>query len=1828
VNKNVGLFLRAPVKRDDAGAIINLERGLPKGHTRNSFHSGWGKKSPMSFVHLHVHSQYSLLDGFSNIKKLVSRAKELGMPAVALTDHGSMYGVIEFFNAAKAADVKPIIGLEAYMASRRMQDREAKLDKQSHHLLLLAENDTGYRNLLKIASAAQTEGFYYYPRIDHDFLEKHAEGLIATSGCMSAEIPRALREKGPEEARRLMDWYYEVFGPDHFYIELQRHDIPELEKINRDLLAMGQRYNARFIATNDVHYVNQKDARLQDILLAIQTGALITDPNRFRMSVESFYLRSPEEMNALFHEMPEALSNTLEIAERCNVDLSTKGYHLPRFPVPAGYTVETYLRELCEEGLRRRYGDTRIHDPQLRERLEYELSVIHQMGFDAYFLIVWDLCRFAREQGIWYNARGSAAGSMVAYTLDITLVEPVGYGLIFERFLNPGRISMPDIDLDFQDDLRPKMMEYCAHKYGDDKVAQIITFGTLGAKAAIRDVGRVMDIPLSEVDKVAKLIPGIPGKSVSIPEALEQVPDLKKLYNEVGYLKDLIDTAAQMEGVVRNAGTHAAGVVITDEPVIEYVPLNRPTSGSEESPIKTVTQFEMSIIESLGLLKVDFLGLRTLTVMARACELIEKRHGVELGLHNIPINDEETFTFISRGHTAGVFQLEGGGMTRYVVQMQPKNVDNVIAMVALYRPGPLEFIPTYIKRMHGEDKVEYRHPSLEPIFQETYGIPVYQEQIMRAAVDLAGYTMSESDELRKAISKKQKEKLMKHREKFIHGAVERGMAEETAGAIFTDWEEFARYGFNKCLPGSVEVIDAQTGRLVRIEDLYNGTAQIANTVTCDISPMRLQMGRVAHVMENGVKPVYRLVTASGRSIEATANHPFYTIDGWKPLEALTTGQHIATPRTIPVQGQSTWPEHEVIALGHLLAEGNLCHPHSVYSYNQDTLAIRDFVQAAEQFENVHCSVKLHKGTYSVYAGRADRSAPPGIFTWAGKLRLLGKTAVDKEIPAEAFELTNDQVALLISRMWQGDGHVDGASRLLFYATSSERLGRQLQHLLLRLGICSSLRTVRFPYKEGRTGYQLFITGNENIARFAAQIGRHFFQEKKKAVLDHLVLDRLPLASGTKDIVPAGVKELVRHAKDRSGWTWAQVREQTGVAPREFSPTNSAGKVGFARQTIDRLAVFFDDPALKRFASNDIYWDRIERIELVGEKQTYDLEVPGTHNFVANDILVHNSHAADYGVISVQTAYLKAHYTVEYMTALLSAEKNNTDKVAFYVADCRALGIEVLPPDINISGWDFTIEDRQDKPPAIRFGLGAVKNVGQGPVEMVMEARKAAPFNSLNEFVRGLDLRAVGKRSLECLIKVGALDRFGARPAMLAALDQILSVSTSHFKAAQNGQLSFFGTFAEAVDEITLPFALSLDTREQLEWERELLGLYVSAHPLSPYLPALRRKVSHFSAQLGEARDKEKVNVAGMVTRFRPHQTKGGKEMGFLTLEDIQGPIELVLFPRVWERFNKLITPDRVLVAEGKVDAAGGDPKILVDRLDVLNLEEALHVTDIDPNLYIPPAVLAVYGEKGLPIPADLEDAEEMDLEYGSDLEDDGRLSPAVDIAPEPALPAPAAPALAPASAAASPVVQPAVPSEPEFDDWYPPEPADWHLLAQPPGEDWVSHSPAALASTLPVAAQAPAAAERTQAKAMHTAPVPHQEDAPVNHEVASRRAIAENPATFSSPPFFVPPAARSVASALPASEHDTGEENEPRLVTIIQRSGGDKERDVRRLKRIHGELKRFPGRDKFCFLVFENGRRFVMEFPNDTTGICSELIRKLIELAGDGNVLVEPIKIQ
>jgi DNA polymerase-3 subunit alpha len=1054
----------------------------------------------VDFVHLHVHSEYSLLDGLARLEGLAQRAAELGMPSLALTDHGTMFGAIKFYRAAHAMGVKPIMGIETYVAPRHMADRDPRQDRTPYHLVLLARNNRGYQNLLQIATAAQLEGFYYKPRIDRGYLQDHAEGLIALTACIQGEVPNLLRRGQLDQARRAAKWYRDVLGPNNFYLELQVHEgIPELHQINRQMVELSQELDIPVVATNDVHYIRPEDARAQEILLCIQTNTTMRDPNRMRMGDESFYLKSPAEMATLFGEVPEALRNTLLIAERCEVNLERKTYHLPVFPVPEPHTAESYLRTLCEKGLAERYEAI---TPAIRARMEHELDIIHRMGFDDYFLIVWDLCRYARQQGIWWNVRGSGAASIVAYTLGITRIDPLPHRLMFERLLNPGRVTMPDIDLDLPDDQRDEMIRYTIHAYGEDHVAQIITFGTMGARAAIRDAGRALDLPLPEVDRVAKLVPA--GPKVQLTQA-HDVLEFKELYEGQEYTRELVDTAQLLEGVVRHASTHAAGVVITDQPVVNYSPLHRPMRGEGVA----VTQFDMDIVESIGLLKVDFLGLSTLTIMRRACELIERNHGFKLDLDSIPLDDPAIYELLSSGETIGIFQVESAGMRRMLAELRPNRFDHVTAGVALYRPGPMEYIGDYIRRMHGEDPVTYRHPALEPILQETYGIIVFQEQIISLMTDLAGYSASEADRVRWAVGHKIKEELLQQRASFVQGAIDHSaLPRQTAEAIFDDIEYFARYGFNK------------------------------------------------------------------------------------------------------------------------------------------------------------------------------------------------------------------------------------------------------------------------------------------------------------------------------------------------------------------------------------------------------------------------------------------AHSVDYAAITCQTAYLKAKFPVEYMAALLSVERNNTGKMATLLGECRRLNIDVHPPDVNESATDFVIDGG-----SIRFGLGAVKNVGDGPIETILECRRAeGPFVSVDDFCCRVDLRQVNRRALECLIKVGALDRFGHRAQLLATVDRMMALSQQTHEAREVGQLSMFD-LAEDLDmgsansiADTMTEVPEVPHRELLGWEKELVGVYLSEHPLQRLAGRLTDVVTAQTHEVDETSAGRKVTMAGLVTWIRPHVTRRGESMAFVEIEDLQGTIEIVVFPSIYRETGDLWQEDKLLVVQGRVDSRGREPKVICESV--------------------------------------------------------------------------------------------------------------------------------------------------------------------------------------------------------------------------------------------------------------------------------------------------------
>ena len=767
----------------------------------------------MSFAHLHVHTEYSLLDGSNKIKECIARVKELGMDSVAITDHGVMYGVIDFYRAAKAAGIRPILGCEVYVAPGSRFDKETGGDREEryYHLVLLAENDLGYHNLMKIVSRGFTEGYYYRPRVDREILEQYHEGIIALSACLAGEVQRNILRGMYEEGKAAALRYQKIFGEGNFFLELQDHGIPEQKLVNQGLVRMAKETGIELVATNDVHYTYAEDEKPHDILLCIQTGKKIEDEDRMRYEGGQYYIKSEEEMRELFPYAPQALENTERIARRCNVEIEFGVTKLPKFDVPEGYTSWEYLNKLCREGFERRYPDA---GEDLRERLEYELSTIHSMGYVDYFLIVWDFIRYARDHGIMVGpGRGSAAGSIVAYCLEITSIDPIKYQLLFERFLNPERVSMPDIDVDFCFERRQEVIDYVVRKYGSDRVVQIVTFGTLAARGVIRDVGRVMDLPYAFVDSIAKMVPQ--ELNITLERALKMSQELKKSYEEDPQVRELIDMSMRLEGLPRHTSMHAAGVVISQKAIDEYVPLSLGSDGS------VTTQFTMTTLEELGLLKMDFLGLRTLTVIQDAARLAEKSAGHPIDINQIDYNDKAVLDSIGTGKTDGVFQLESAGMKSFMKELKPQSLEDIIAGISLYRPGPMDFIPKYIKGKNNVDSITYDCPQLKPILEPTYGCIVYQEQVMQIVRDLGGYTLGRSDLVRRAMSKKKGDVMQKERQNFVYGnpeegvpgCVSNGIDEKTANKIYDEMIDFAKYAFNKSHAAAYAVVAYQTAWL-------------------------------------------------------------------------------------------------------------------------------------------------------------------------------------------------------------------------------------------------------------------------------------------------------------------------------------------------------------------------------------------------------------------------------------------------------------------------------------------------------------------------------------------------------------------------------------------------------------------------------------------------------------------------------------------------------------------------------------------------------------------------------------------------------------------------------------------------------------------------------------------------------------------------------------------------------------------------------------------------------------------------------------------------------
>lgn len=1190
------------------------------------------------------------------------------------------------------------------------------------------------------------------------------------------------------------------------------------------------------------------------------------------------------------------------------------------------------------------------HALVILRRAEYELSVINNMGFPDYFLIVADYINWAKDQDISVGpGRGSGAGSLVAYAMRITNLDPLEFELLFERFLNPDRISMPDFDIDFNDARRVEVIQYVQDKYGEDKVAQIATFGTMASKACLKDVARVMGLEYAKVDKVSKLIPIKFGKSYSLEQARESVPDIQQMLAEDQQLLEAYEFAQQLEGLTRHASVHAAGVVIGKTQLTDLVPVMRDTSGAG-----MVCQYDMKAVEDIGLIKMDFLGLRTLSFLDEAKRIMRESKGVEIDFDTIPFDDRITYDLMSRGDTKGVFQLEGAGIADASRRLKPRRLADIIALSALYRPGPMENIPTYVRRHHGLEEVDYVRDGfpnsakyLEKILAETYGIPVYQEQIMQIASEVAGFSLGGADLLRRAMGKKDAEEMKRQRQIFVEGAEGNGVPRDEGNRLFDLLDAFANYGFNKCLTGDTRV-PVVGGELRRIDDLYREGRPVE--LPSVNGAYRLELRPTGQFFDNGVKPVFRVQTALGRELTATGNHPLLTLDGWRNVEDLTPGDRIAAPARLPELGTEVWPEYQAGLLGWILAEGNTCHPHGAYLYSQSEAQVADMVALASAFPNTHPTVKVRperQNVHDVYLGsgiRGSAGGKSGVRLWLEDLNMVDMNAVDKALPAAAFRLNNASLAVLLGRYWSGDGFLYGVGNTTPYAaTSSRALADDLAHVLLRLGMVGKVTRKHFTYSRGddvggRTGYTVHLVGRRSIDQFLTVIAPHIVGRDEQLDALRAYYAFTPPHRETIDTLPASVKTRVQAAKNASGLGWREIEARTGVCTKEFYGAPKVHKKGFRRATIQTLADFFEEPALQDACSDDLYWDTITAIDPAGEAQTYDLEVPGTHNFVANDLIVHNSHSAAYGVITYQTAWLKANYPVEFMAALLTVERKDSDKVAEYISDARKMDVHVLPPDINRSAADFAVQGEE-----ILFGLYAIKGLGEGAVLKILEEReRAGRYKSLADFCSRLGNKVCNRKALESLIKSGAFDQFGERNQLMHSLEDALedAAGTADINAkAQTGMSMMFG-LEEVKKERPLRAGIPPYTDlERLSIEKDALGLYISGHPLEQH-EGLREAAScrisdldtWFQTQNVAPGKRIKAVLAGMVESVVKKPTKSGGMMARFILADESGQTELVAFSRAYDRIQDKLVNDTPALVIVELESEDGGLRAIAEEI--------------------------------------------------------------------------------------------------------------------------------------------------------------------------------------------------------------------------------------------------------------------------------------------------------
>lgn len=1735
------------------------------------------------FVHLHVHSEYSLLDGLGRTAQLAHRAAELGQPAIALTDHGVMHGAIEFARACKKEGVKPLLGVEAYITQhgRPMSGRDSELDKGRHHLLLLAENLTGYRNLLKICSDAQFDGYYYKPRIDAGYLAAHKEGLICTSGCLAAELPTLIRNGQEDLAIQRLHWYRETFGPDHWYMEFQEHDIPELTDVNKRLFEFARRYDVPMIVTNDVHFVREEDVRPHDTLLCVQTSTLITDEKRLRYG-GTYFLKSLDQMRQTFRplaDLPDsAYSNTLKIAEMCDVDPEDGTYHLPDIVIPEGFTYETYLRYLTEEGLRRRYG-ARAGDPDVLARTEHELKIIHAMGFDVYYLIVWDLCMYAQRRGIWWNVRGSGAGSIVAYAIGVTNLDPLRNKLIFERFLNPGRVTMPDFDLDFPDDQREELIRYTVGKYGNDRVAQIVTFGRMKARASVRDVGRAMAVPLDEVDKIAKLIPAIPGKPVTIKDVLTEgqefySADLRQLYDGDEKVRQLLDIASELDGVARHSSIHAAAVIVADKPLTHYTPLMRPP---KSAITQTVAQYEYPILESIGLLKVDFLGLATLTLMREAARLIKERHGVEYTLENLPIDDPKTYELLTAGDVMGVFQVEGclSGDTfvgsRTIKELYEQFTAHQ-APESLNWAQRLKTDSCYLDsgRFTTNQILKVIYSGVKPVFrlvdERGYWIKATEDHhflTQRGWVRL-GELDPDTDRL-----------LVKSNIKWAgRSCVDCGEPLKTYYRKAQRCKHCsARMTANPSRPEVQERISVNTmGRVPWNRGLTAETA--ADTLWIKNLTIYNDSQRGLPLEERlGPEKAARIREGLSRR-NAGRGNPMYG----RPPRSTKTYTNAGYREDLGHYVRSSWEADLARVFRHL---------GWVYQYEPRTFELIDEQGVPSTYTPDFYVPELDQW-YEV-KGWMDAVSARKIALFRAQYPEHDLVIVDKTLFAE-FQL---QYAELVAwecpqipaeSEWVTIREISTAGEEDTYDLQMRAPGNNflangfVVHNSGMRRCLMDLRPTEFDHITATIS--LYRPGPmEFIPDFIACL-----HGEKQPEYVHKVLE--PILSETMGVC-VYQEQVIQILSDIAGYTPGEAdlvrrgiskkSKKTLDEHREIFARGSAAKSGLKREDADAI------------------WDALMGFARYG---------------------FNRAHAADYAVIVAQTGYLKAHYPVEYMAALLTVERHDTAKVGLLIAECRRMGIEVLPPNVNVSGHNFTVErlpagrmpPRQvtafafpvEEGTAIRMGLDAVKNVGEGPIETILRARGDRPFAALLDFTDRVDSRQVNRRGLECLIKVGALDDFGPRGQLIAALDRIMGASEQAHQAREIGQYSLFGGFDDdgaAADDLLshLPDAAKINPKEILEWEKELVGVYVSSHPLQQMTVDLMNVITHSTVDITEELQGKGVVIAGMVADVRTFNTKKGDTMAFVRLEDLQGSVDVTVFPQLYREKRALWVLDKIVIVTGKVEVRNGRVSVVADV--VQDYVEGMKVHEDTGSvayrfrsggasagpgrpLMREPAPRANGAPAAIARPAARSAPPDLPVGYGGDEDEDsyfGDENPFAGDEPDWMTDAP------PPWAAGNPTTAGPDPAPPA-------QPAQG-LAAQP------SVQPRPVAASAPTASKAvspeqPSAAQRQAVSLATTAPPPN-------------------------PPRLQNPGATSAAPSVPQAAT-------PRTVKLNFRRSHSLDADRKRLADLVALLDRYPGEDRFEIVVEASGAAsYVLDFPNNRTRFCRELQAELSRRLGAGGWKLE-----